>query len=137
MQKVTPQELKDMGFEKYANFLIDSRNIALSITSDSGKTGHVYLWIESYSETSLIVYVGKAGKRMIDRCRQHLAGFKSSTTGKAHAARLYEGNQQGKQYAIYVRKSDEIELFGEKISMFSAEEEALIKKLNPTWNSKI
>lgn len=37
--------------------------------------GHVYLWLEREGDALRVAYVGKAGKTMKDRFRQHLSGF--------------------------------------------------------------
>jgi len=96
----------------------------------------VYLWLEIGTDESKIVYVGKAGKTLNERCGQHVGGFNGgSTTGTSHASRICTGIENGKRYELWSRKSDIITLFGEKnISMAEVEEKAFIQKFQPIWN---
>ena len=84
-----------------------------------------------------VVYVGKAGKTMKNRCDQHLGGFRGgSSTGQAHSGRILAGLSIGKRYSVYIRESGSETILGEQnISMCNVEEIALIKKLKPCWNS--
>ena len=98
--------------------------------------GHVYLWAEVVRDSFRVVYVGKAGKTLADRFRQHEGGFKRSTTGLAHAARIRDGLARDRKYLVYARKSETRTLCDEPgISMALIEEAAFIKKFDPEWNS--
>jgi hypothetical protein len=82
-----------------------------------------------------VVYVGKAGKTLKERCDQHQAGFVSSTTGKKNARKLRKGMCEGKTYHLYSRLSASGTVLKEKwICMAAVEEIALIRKFNPPWN---
>jgi hypothetical protein len=103
-------------------------------TSDDG---HVYIWVEVEVTKKSIVYIGKAGRRMEARVHQHHGGFRGgSKCGKAHSARILEGLENNKQYEVYVRKSQDIDVFLESICICESEEKALIKKINPHWNKQ-
>jgi hypothetical protein len=98
--------------------------------------GFVYLWVEISDSIMNIVYVGKAGRTLLERCKQHEGGFRRSSPGLAHADRLRAGLAQNKRYAIYARRSDTKEILGESgISMACAEELAFIQKFKPSWNA--
>jgi len=73
---------------------------------------------------------------MSDRCAQHQDGFKNSSPGKKHKKRILDGMELKKNYSVYCRKASIQTILDESICMLSAEEEALIKKINPSWNSK-
>jgi len=107
-------------------------NIHTQITG----SGFVYFWVEKYSSNFNIVYIGKAGKTMKQRCDQHTGGFKGgSKTGKAHSDRIITGINNKKTYSVYARKAKTASILGEdNISLCCAEEISLIKKLNPPWN---
>jgi len=127
------------GFKRYAD-IVDSNdgrakfdNVEPSCTG----FGYVYLWVEESNNDVKVVYVGKAGKSMEKRCDQHRGGFNGgSKTGERHSKNIVNGIKEGKKYHVYARKSEMREILGEKdISMCCIEEIALIKKLNPPWNS--
>lgn len=132
--------LQEHNFRKYADIVSDGNHALFNIfqTTQAYWTGngYVYLWVEEDKFSVKVVYVGKAGKTMKNRCAQHLNGFRgSSTTGISHSARILGGISAGKQYCVYARKSSSKTIMGKKVSMCSVEEIALIKKLNPEWNS--
>ena len=96
------------------------------------------MWIEQIHDNRKVVYVGKAGKSILERCKQHEGGFNGgSETGKEHATRIRKGIKEGKSYYLFVRKSDEMTVMDEvNVSMCSIEEIALIKQLSPDWNKQ-
>lgn len=135
MQTVTLEQLKELNFKEYAQFTIKEASINLSYEGQECiEFGHVYLWLAKKDQAFNVIYVGKAGKTMKNRCRQHLGGFRGSERGLSHAQNLKEGHKNGFSFHIFSRKSDTMTVFGEKISLHSAEEEALIKKFSPPWN---
>lgn len=125
-------------FKEHAQIIIKNGHpiFEMSHVQISGNPyGHVYIWVEIEDEHATVVYVGMAGKTMKDRCTQHEAGFKRSTTGLNHSSRLNSGIDSNKEYKVYVRESYKIKIFEEEnISMCSVEEIAFIKKLHPLWN---
>ncbi|WP_155846493.1 GIY-YIG nuclease family protein [Aquaspirillum serpens] len=97
--------------------------------------GWVYIWLEINKDEVKVVYVGKAGKTLQQRCQEHRRGFKNSVTGKAHAERIREGIKMGKHYELWSRKAQVTTLFEEEnISMVEIEERAFIQKFCPAWN---
>ena len=106
----------------------DKTHADYSDLPDWEKTGWVYLWVEEDNSEVKVVYVGKAGKTMRDRCKDHVGGFKGgSKTGKKHSDNILAGIATKKHYCVYARKSGAI---------LDDEEQAFIQKLNPPWNTK-
>lgn len=120
------------GKKRHACFEFDKEN-------EPKENGFVYLWLEINKGSEDIVYIGKAGNRMIDRCKQHIGGFKGtskSKKGMLNSEMICKGIKSGNKYHVYHRKSETKKILGENVCMYSAEEEALIKKVNPKWNFK-
>lgn len=104
----------------------------------SDERGFVYIWAEISGAEITVVYVGKAGGTLLERCNQHTGGFRRSSPGRAHADRLRRGIGENKRYAIYARKSETKDIVGETgISMACVEEQAFIKKFRPSWNAPL
>lgn len=123
------------SFTKAADIARDNGLPKFTNLSFNDAKGYVYLWVEIDKDSLTIVYVGKAGKTLKERCAQHASGFKSSATGKKHAKRFEEGFQRGYRYALYARKSEFMCLLDEhEIPSECIEELVFIKKLSPTWN---
>lgn len=131
--------IKTLGkysFTKVADIELKNNVPVYSSTNFDLRHGYVYLWVEKSTSAISIVYVGKAGKALGDRCRQHGGGFRNSTTGKKHAERFRAGFSLGCAYEMYARKSDSKTMFDEQdIPMECVEELAFIKKFQPAWNS--
>jgi hypothetical protein len=122
--------LSSYGFEKVGDIRLTRNvpNFDLSV-AESGQ-GFVYVWVEMAGTTGRVVYVGKAGRTVHDRCKQHAGGFRNSTTGHSLAAQLRTGFKKGNRYEIHARKCPVREVCGERgISMASVEELAFIQKL--------
>lgn len=131
------QSVSSLGFSKIGSIILDTKQEPnFLLTTKYNEFGWVYLWLEVCITEAKIVYVGKAGKTLHERCRQHVGGFKGgSTTGSAHAARISAGIKNGKRYELWSKKSDIVTLFGEQnISMAEVEEKAFIQKFQPIWN---
>ena len=95
------------------------------------KKGYVYIWAEEDKKDVVVVYVGKAGRTMKDRCTEHLRGFKGGRTpGKSHSDKILGGISKHKRYTVYARESNRTTIVREpRISMCDVEEKAFIKKL--------
>jgi len=130
--------LQEYDFQKYADIVSNGNHAFFdSCQANWSGDGYVYLWVEGdeCSNNVSVVYVGKAGKTMKNRCDQHLGGFKGGSTGRAHSARILSGISKEKSYCVYAKKSSSMTILGEQdISMCCVEEIALIKKLKPIWN---
>lgn len=100
----------------------------------------VYIWAARLPRQDglEVIYVGKAGKGIERRCKQHEAGFKHSGTGRKNAdalRQLLEGNQC--ELLVFARVSDVRDLFGIPTSLFAAEEDALCRLLVPRLNRAV
>ncbi len=140
MQVISTNQLEGMSFTKYADFIFSEVGISFSFLGhECNQLGHVYLWLEKDGEFLRVAYIGKTGKTMKLRCKKHLDGFSGASKSKAglrHAENLKNGHKKGFSYHVFSRKSTEIEVLGEKMSIHSVEEEALIKKFSPPWNRR-
>jgi hypothetical protein len=127
------------NFKHYADLVESTKGCARFDNLDSSCTdfGYVYLLVEKNKNALKIVYVGKAGRTMRDRCNQHSGGFNGgSGIGNKHSKNIIDGIKKGKIYHVYARKSETCEILGEKdILMSCIEKIAFIKKLTPPWNS--
>lgn len=124
------------GFSKVGEISLLQDRLVFDLTNPGDNCGLVYLWVEVSGVTSTVVYVGKAGGTLQERCKQHGSGFRHSAPGRAHSDRLRRGIGENKRYEIYARKSDTNQILGESgISMACVEELALIQKFKPAWNA--
>jgi len=64
-------------------------------TEFTDECGWVYFWVKKRGEEFFIVYVGKAGRTLRERCQQHENGFIHSKPGRRHAERFREGSNNG------------------------------------------
>lgn len=143
MHEALSNEIQSMNFSKYGDFIVRNERIEIQVAEIQVAqnwigNGYVYLWIKTDKDNSQIVYVGKAGKTLKARFTQHLAGFHgSSKTGMRHSKNLVNEINTGACFEIFARKSSSINLFGvEDVCMQSVEEEALIAKYKPGWNTQ-
>lgn len=132
-------ELLKLNFEKtHQIMLVDENPVFRSLTGTRrSEAPSVYVWTveTSGADEMQVLYVGKAGKGIHRRCSQHQDGFVNSDTGRKNADALRQ-LLQDKSVRVWVfsRSAKVIELFGEKVSLYAAEEDALCKKLKPTLN---
>jgi len=132
------QELNDLGFSDTHSISV-SHDGALKFTSVRGRktpeTPCVYLWVALPVDTEQaeILYVGKAGKGVARRCSQHQSGFVNSRTGKKNAAALKQVLARAK-VIVMSRESGAMEIFGQKVSLYAVEEDALCALLLPKIN---
>jgi len=96
----------------------------------------VYVWFSKAAGDNdvEILYVGKAGYGVKKRFSQHRGGFKNSVTGRDKKEKLVNELNSGKEVIVCTRICDEKPVLGEKVSMYSVEEDALCRALNPKWN---
>lgn len=98
----------------------------------------VYVWCAQWvsdGDTSLeALYGGKAGRGIASRLKEHEGGFVHSGTGRANAHLLEQAMERGARIFVFTRKSDQAVIFGQTVSLYSAEEDALCKELRPSIN---
>lgn len=131
------QSLSSLGFSKAGDVVLDTkRGPHFALAMEPVGHGWVYIWLEMSESAARVVYIGKAGKTLHERCRQHVGGFRGgSTTGSAHAVRICAGIASGKRYELWSRRAAVVMLFGEHdISLADVEEKAFIQKFRPAWN---
>jgi hypothetical protein len=105
--------------------------------SKSFKNPSVYVWASLRLDDNEyeVLYVGKAGKGIDRRCSQHQGGFTNSGTGRKNAEVLKAIlNVEGAAIHVFSRESKTTEIFGQEVSLYSVEEDALCAALNPRLN---
>jgi hypothetical protein len=95
--------------------------------------GNVYMWIvENRGNPSQILYIGKAGTTIFQRCKEHLRGFSGASKSKRgliNGTDISKLLKKGKKIVVYGRHSAQRKILGqEKISLCAAEENALIAR---------
>jgi len=105
--------------------------------SRNSKIPSVYIWasLRRDADEYDVLYVGKAGKGIDRRCSQHQGGFANSGTGRKNAEVLKAIlNVEDAEVHVFSRESKTIKIFGQKVSLYSVEEDALCAALNPRLN---
>lgn len=138
---ITLNELTEMNFEQTHEWLRDGSMIKAKEVSQGGLVRStkpmVYAWVSPMDESGnnfRLLYIGKAGGGVAKRLRQHEGGFKNSGAGRKNYALIMEVLKSDRSVQIYGRISDSVEVLGQTISMYSAEEEALCDRFSPEWN---
>jgi len=108
-------------------------NLQLGLQADHPDTRPcVYAWVEQCTGGARrILYIGKAGKGLIARMKQHRAGFKKSVTGQTHALALRDVLMRGSTLSIWALYPEPFEMFGHLIPSHSAIEDYLIANVKP------
>ena len=82
----------------------------------------VYLWLSQLSSDEFeVMYVGKAGKGIKKRLKEHQNGFKRSPMGMKSANLIRQLLTQKKTLSIHTRECAEIQLFDFTINAYSAD----------------
>jgi hypothetical protein len=103
----------------------------------ASKKPSVYVWaaLNHNNGQYEVLYVGKAGKGVVRRNSQHQNGFINSGTGKKNAVALMSILVDVRAVIhVFTREAETIEIFGKKVSLYSAEEDALCAALSPILN---
>lgn len=137
---VSLAELKSMGFNPSHKIMLPEdaslRFEKLKGASVSTEPA-VYMWVAHAdgADQGEILYVGKAGRGIERRCAQHQGGFTGSSTGRKNAAALTEIlSASAITVTVMARQSDTTELFGQTVSLYSTEEDALCARFAPRLN---
>jgi len=118
-------------------FLRDA-SLVFEKVGDSTNRASVYVWVASKAGSDCrVLYVGKAGKGVDLRCTQHMGGFVNSGTGRKNASELKRYLDAGYDVRVYARESSVMEIFGQAVSLYSAEEDALCAALSPVMNRAV
>jgi len=132
---VTKADLSKWSFVLSHEIVIDRQLPRFKQIQAVGTRASVYLWLSPLDDTAFdVLYCGKAGYGIARRLMQHQGGFKYNGTGKTNLDLLEDKLNSGAKIYVYAREAGSIELFGVKVSMYSAEEEAMCELLMPLWN---
>lgn len=131
-------ELHSLGFEKTHYLEHKDPSLKFKLTAGSKlsrlNTPMVYIWCGIKEKKQEILYVGKAGFGVSKRLKEHEGGFKNSTTGRKNYKLLKAKFDDAYAIEVYSKEAEFSEIFGIQTSLYSAEEEALIRLLSPLWN---
>jgi hypothetical protein len=137
----TIKDLQDLGFKQTHKIELDeSGHPRFAVLKAAARAPSVYVWVleNEASAMAQVLYVGKAGKGVERRFGQHQNGFVNSKTGQKNAKFLTEVLGVGKaRVSVWTRVADTQTLFGQDVSLYSAEEEALCAKLQPELNRAV
>jgi hypothetical protein len=139
---INKDKLEAEGFTQWGEILLNEKDDVIRFDATSSmkdtREGFVYVWMEAKSSDELVklCYIGKAGKKLTDRWRDHKGGFKRSTTGMGHANRIRLLFARKSRLLVWVKHSKPEKLFGVEVSRCCIEEVALIKAWTPCWNSE-
>ena len=139
----TVQDLQELDFKKTHVIQLDEQaHPAFERLQgiSAPKAPSVYVWLAEHGDQndSEVLYVGKAGKGVERRIGQHQNGFVNSKTGQKNAKFLSEVlSVNGVSVSVWARVANTQSLFGQEVSLYSAEEEALCVKLQPTLNRAV
>jgi hypothetical protein len=129
------ESLHEYGFFHSHDIVLQSGNVIFKKLRHSKELPSIYTWMAcSPGGEYKTLYVGKAGKGVHIRCAQHASGFINSSTGMKNASELMHYLQLGFSIRVYARYSDVHKIFGQDVSLYSAEENALCALLNPILN---
>lgn len=128
-------DIEALGFAKTHELVVEEERLRF-IGASCDENAGVYVWVSgrNRSEEIEIVYVGKAGYGVSRRLRQHEGGFVNSRTGRKNAQALQEIVAGGGVLEVYARPSATAELFGQTVSLYAAEEDALCSLFAPRLN---
>jgi hypothetical protein len=132
------------GFEKAGEIFLNKKNMVdFKIDNSVYKSqdyAQVYAWVLNVE----IMYIGKATKGVQKRLSEHRGGWRGgSKTGISKEKLIRQKLEAGLQIEIYGRSCEyffqNVDIFGEtkeiRYDLAQEEEDFLIKKFRPTWNS--
>lgn len=96
----------------------------------------VYMWLSPIKGTADfdVLYVGKAGYGVARRLKQHQGGFVNSSAGRDNRRLITEWLKTERMIGVYRRVSEVQSVLGQKIYLYSSEEQALCERFSPLWN---
>lgn len=100
----------------------------------------VYVWVSptvGMVDQLDVLYVGKAGRGVSKRLREHRGGFVNSGTGRENRQLISEWIATGRSIMVFSRVSAVQEVFGVEVSIYSTEEQALCERFMPRWNRAV
>lgn len=139
----TVKDLQELDFKKTHVIQLDEQAHPVFTRLkglNAPKAPSVYVWLAEHCDQNdaEVLYVGKAGKGVERRIGQHQNGFLNSKTGQKNAKFLSEVlSVNGVSVSVWARVANTQILFEQEVSLYSAEEEALCAKLQPTLNRAV
>ena len=137
----TIKDLQDLGFKQTHKIALDETgHPRFALVKAASKAPSVYVWVLEHAASAMaqVLYVGKAGKGVERRFGQHQNGFVNSKTGQKNGKFLTKALSDEKaSVSVWTRVADTQTLFGQDVSLYSAEEEALCAKLQPELNRAV
>ena len=137
---VSFHDLNSLGFVASHQITLDQSGLPRFSAIQGSKTSgapSVYLWVAhaTGSEAGEVLYVGKAGKGVARRSAQHQGGFVNSGAGRKNAAALAEILEtSGMTVSVLAREAETMTLFGQTVSLYATEEDALCARFRPRLN---
>ena len=137
---VSFHDLNSLGFVASHQITLDQSGLPRFSAIKGPKTSDapsVYLWVAhaTGSEAGEVLYVGKAGKGVARRSAQHQGGFVNSGAGRKNAAALAEVLEtSGMTISVLAREAETMPLFGQTVSLYATEEDALCARFRPRLN---
>ncbi|GAC1630210.1 MAG: hypothetical protein NVS9B10_22370 [Nevskia sp.] len=122
--------LSENGFSKCAEIKFDTTlYFEVDKHIDQERRGFVYVWLINCDGKLNFAYVGETGKKMSDRFKDHLRGFKNLHKGNFATMKKILADQlnSGCRIEVHSRNSERKSIFGIETSLHLAEESALIK----------
>ena len=129
--------LESLKFSNSGKIKLDGSKLFYEPNVDVIDKGpHVYCWVLNSGDESEILYVGKAGKDIIQRMKQHERGFlgpskSGSKSGLEKAKQLKDYLEKRNDIIVYIKTPRKYHVAGLKEKVFanglSFEEDAFIK----------
>lgn len=137
---VQRQELENLGFHHSHDVFMRADMPDFRAINEPRADASIYVWV---SPTAGVVneldvlYVGKAGRGVSKRLREHRGGFVNSGTGRENRRLISEWIATGRSIMVFSRVAAVHEIFGVHVSAYSTEEQALCERFVPRWNRAV
>lgn len=137
---VQRQELENLGFHHSHDVFMQADVPDFQAINEPRADASVYVWVSPTAERVDefdVLYVGKAGRGVSKRLREHRGGFVNSGTGRENRRLISEWTATGRRIMVFSRVSAIHEIFGVSVSIYSTEEQALCERFVPRWNRAV
>lgn len=134
------QALENLGFHHSHDVVMDADTPDFRAINEPRADASVYAWVSptpGVADEVDVLYVGKAGRGVSKRLRQHRGGFVNSGTGRENRRLIAEWLGTGRSIMVFSRVSAIHEVFGVPVSIYSTEEQALCERFRPRWNRAV
>lgn len=134
------RELEDLGFHYSHDVFVEADMPDFQSINEPRADASVYVWVSPAAgmvDELDVLYVGKAGRGVSKRLREHRGGFVNSGTGRENRRLISEWIATGRSIMVFSRVSAIQEIFGVPVSIYSTEEQALCERFVPRWNRAV